>query len=77
MLAIPDVLPLSTMLAEEHTETVPTKRSSTLSPDKDFAVRAAAAKGLGDWHGQRHGKRSFGRCSTTTELAVRLTAAAA
>src|SRR5665213_730309 len=63
------------MLAEEHTETVHEALVDALS-DKDFAVRAAAAKGLGDWHGNATAEQ-LRPLFDDDKLAVRLTAAAA
>lgn len=63
------------MLAEEHTETVREALLDALT-DKDFAVRAAAAKGLGDWHGNDTAEK-LRPLFDDDKLAVRLTAAAA
>ena len=63
------------MLAEEHTETVHEALIYALT-DKDFAVRAAAAKGLGDWHGNDTAEK-LRPLFDDDKLAVRLTAAAA
>jgi HEAT repeat protein len=63
------------MLAEEHTETVHEALIYALT-DKDFAVRAAAAKGLGDWPGNATAEK-LRLLFDDDKLAVRLTAAAA
>jgi len=63
------------MLAEEHTETVHEALVYALT-DKDFAVRAAAAKGLGDWPGNTTAEK-LRPLFDDDKLAVRLTAAAA
>jgi len=63
------------MLAEEHNETVHEALVDALA-DKDFAVRAAAAKGLGDWHGNDTAEK-LRPLFDDDKLAVRLTAAAA
>jgi len=63
------------MLAEEHTETVHEALVYALT-DKDFAVRAAAAKALGDWPGNATAEQ-LRPLFDDDKLAVRLTAAAA
>ena len=63
------------LLAEEHTETVHEALVYALA-DKDFAVRAAAAKGLGDWPGNDTAEQ-LRPLFDDDKLAVRLTAAAA
>jgi HEAT repeat protein len=62
------------MLAEEHTETVHEALVYALT-DKDFAVRAAAAKALGDWPGDATAEK-LRPLFDDDKLAVRLTAAA-
>ena len=63
------------MLAEEHTETVHEALVYALT-DKDFAVRAAAAKALGEWPGNATAEQ-LRPLFDDEKLAVRLTAAAA
>jgi HEAT repeat protein len=63
------------MLAEEHTETVHEALVYALT-DKDLAVRAAAAKALGDWPGDATAEK-LRPLFDDDKLAVRLTAAAA
>lgn len=62
------------LLAQEHTETVHGALLDALD-DKDFAVRAAAARALGDWPGEETARR-LQRLFRDDKLAVQLSAAA-
>lgn len=62
------------LLAQQHTQTVHGALIAALK-DHDFAVRAAAAKGLGEWPGEDT-QRELLPLFDDDKLAVRLTAAA-